>query len=104
MKLGNLVQIHPRRYPGAVSWVRKNDGESFGGLLFGTKLLFVPNHKHAIECGTGYLRIASQGLSRPFLKTFAAFFSDPSHRPWVSEDGPNANKSLVAIRFDILIF
>ena len=25
-------------------------------------------------------------------ETLAAVFSDPTHRPWVSEDGPNANK------------
>ena len=31
--------------------------------------------------------IASQGLSRPFLKTFTAFYPDPTDRPWVSEDG-----------------
>ena len=31
--------------------------------------------------GTG-----SFGLSFPLLKTFAAVFSDPTDRPWVSED------------------
>ena len=34
--------------------------------------------------GTGLLRVASQGLSLPYLKTFAAVFSD---RPWVSDGG-----------------
>ena len=28
----------------------------------------------------------SQGLSRPFLKTFATVYPDPADRPWVSED------------------
>ena len=37
--------------------------------------------------GTGLLRLASQGLSHPFLKTFAAVFPDPTDRPWVCEDG-----------------
>ena len=36
--------------------------------------------------GTGSLRVASQGLSRAFLKTFAAVLPDPTDRPWVSED------------------
>ena len=36
--------------------------------------------------GTGSLRKASQGLSCPFLKTFAAVFFDPTDRPWVSDD------------------
>ena len=37
--------------------------------------------------GTGLLRLASQGFSHPFLKTFAAVFPDPTDRPWVCEDG-----------------
>jgi len=37
--------------------------------------------------GTGLFRVASQGLSRPFLKTFAVNIPDPTDRPWVSEDG-----------------
>ena len=36
--------------------------------------------------GTGLLRVASQGLSLPFLKTFAAVYHDPTDSPWVSED------------------
>ena len=36
--------------------------------------------------GTGLLRVASQGLSLLFLKTFAAFYHDPTDSPWVSED------------------
>ena len=36
--------------------------------------------------GTGSLRVASQGLSRAFFKTFAAVLPDPTDRPWVSED------------------
>ena len=35
--------------------------------------------------GTGSLTVASQGLSRPFLKTFTAVFPDPTDRPWVSK-------------------
>ena len=37
--------------------------------------------------GTGLLRLASEGLSHLFLKTFAAVFPDPTDRPWVCEDG-----------------
>ena len=36
--------------------------------------------------GTGLLRVASQGLSSPFLKTFATIIPDPTDRPWVSKD------------------
>ena len=36
--------------------------------------------------GPGSLREASQGLSCPFLKTFAAAFPDPTDCPWDSED------------------
>ena len=36
--------------------------------------------------GTGLLRVASHGLSHPFLKTFTAVFPDLTDRPWVSED------------------
>ena len=35
--------------------------------------------------GTVSLRVASQGLARPFLKTFAAVFLDPTDHPWVCE-------------------
>ena len=35
--------------------------------------------------GTGSLRVASQGLSRLFLKTFTAVFPDLTDRPWVSK-------------------
>ena len=40
-----------------------------------------------ISHGTDSLRVESQGLSCPFLKTFRAVFPDPTDRPWVSEDG-----------------
>ena len=47
----------------------------------------IGNHRRIrISCGTGSLRVASQGLSCPFLKTFAAVFSDPIDRLWISED------------------
>ena len=36
--------------------------------------------------GTGSLRVAYQGLSRTFSKTFAAVYTYPTDRPWVSED------------------
>ena len=35
--------------------------------------------------GTGSLRIASQGLSRTFLKTFTAVFPFATDRLWVSK-------------------
>ena len=37
--------------------------------------------------GTSSLRVASQGLSHLFLKSFAAVSPDPTDRSWVSEDG-----------------
>ena len=40
--------------------------------------------------GTGLITEASQGLSRPFLKTFAAVYPDPTDRPWVY-DGKKPN-------------
>ena len=33
------------------------------------------------------LRVASQGFSRPSLKTFAAVLLHPTDRHWISEDG-----------------
>lgn len=36
--------------------------------------------------GTSSIRFTSHGLSYPFLKTFAAIYSDPIDRPLVSED------------------
>ena len=39
--------------------------------------------------GTASIRVASQGLSRPFLKTFAPVYPHPTDRPWVY-DGKNA--------------
>ena len=38
---------------------------------------------------TGSLRVASQALSRPFLKTFTAVYPYPTDRAWVSEDEKN---------------
>lgn len=37
--------------------------------------------------GTGLFRVASQGLCRPFSKTFVVNIPDPTDRPWVSKDG-----------------
>ena len=39
--------------------------------------------------GTASMTVASEGLSRPFLKTFAAVYPYPTDRPWVY-DGKNA--------------
>ena len=39
--------------------------------------------------GTASITVASQGLPRPFLKTFAAVYPNPTDRPWVY-DGKNA--------------
>ena len=36
--------------------------------------------------GTGSVSVASQGLSRPFLKTVAAVFPDPTDRLQASKD------------------
>ena len=38
---------------------------------------------------TGSLRVVSQALSRPFLKTFTAVYPYPADRAWVSEDEKN---------------
>ena len=50
--------------------------------------------------GTGLLRVATQKLSRLFLKTFAAVFPDPTDGPQVSEDAahkePNVHQKLRA--------
>ena len=45
--------------------------------------------KHSNESWNSSIRVASQGLSRPFLKTFAAVYPHPTDRPWVY-DGKNA--------------
>ena len=38
---------------------------------------------------TRSLRVASQAMSRPFLKTFTAFYPYPTDRAWDSEDEKN---------------
>lgn len=43
---------------------------------------------------TRSIRVASQGLSQLFLKTFDAGYSDSIDRPWVSEDDPAAVYSM----------
>ena len=43
-----------------------------------------------LSCETGSVRAASQELSHPFLKTFAAAYRDP----WVSERGPRTANNL----------
>ena len=52
--------------------------------------------------GTGLLRVATQKLSRLFLKTFAAVFPDPTDGPQVSEDAadkePNVHQKLRACK------
>ena len=78
--------------PGTVSWVRKNDGESFAGSLLGAKLFLwtitdtQSNRswnrlfKNSIQLKFPNKNILPQGFSYPFLKTFAAVFPDPTDR------------------------
>ena len=54
------------------------------GLQLGTK---ISKTRIRMSCRTALLSVAFQGLSRPVFKTFAAVFSDPTDRPWVSDDG-----------------
>ena len=60
--------------------------------LIGRKNIFCAQSEASIRIsrGTGLLRVASQGLSHQFLKTFTAVFPDPTDRPLVSEDGMRA--------------
>ena len=60
--------------------------------LIGRKNIFCAQSDASIRIspGTGLLRVASQGLSHPFLKAFAAVFPDPTDRPLVSEGGMRA--------------
>ena len=53
----------------------------------GIKIYFYSQSETSIGMsrGTVSLRVASRGLRRPFLKTFAAVFLDPTDRPWVCE-------------------
>ena len=55
----------------------------------GHKHIFCAQSETSIRMsrGTGSLRVASHGLSRLSLKSFAAFFADLTDRPWVSDDG-----------------
>ena len=53
--------------------------------------------------GTGLFRVASQGLCRPFLKTFAVNIPDPTDRPWVSKDGDLCVQEYVSVRFISII-
>ena len=50
------------------------------GLQLGTK---ISKTRIRMSCRTASLSVAFQGLSRPP----AAVFSDPTDRPWVSDDG-----------------
>ena len=49
--------------------------------------------------GFGLLRVVSQGLSRPFLKTFVAITPDPTDRPLVPEDD-NFSKNKKSCMFE----
>lgn len=40
-----------------------------------------------MRCGTGFLRVAFQGLFRLFLKTVAAIFPDPTYHSWARPMG-----------------
>ena len=48
-----------------------------------------------ISCETGSVRVASQELSHPFLKTLAAIYPDTADNPWVSEHGRRAANNLL---------
>ena len=52
------------------------------------KSIFEPKSETNIRmiCGTDLSRVASQGLSHPFLKTLATIFPDPTDHSWVSKD------------------
>ena len=52
----------------------------------------------------GTLRVTSQGLSRPFLKTFPAVFPDATDRPWVSFAGSIAIQTKRRMCFWSLFF
>ena len=61
------------------------------GLRLSTKIFFEPNQRQVLcirmSCGTGLLRVASQRLSRPFLKTSTtSSFPDPNDFPWGTEN------------------
>ena len=71
---GKLLRIRRSRKPRDRCW-----------LLIGHKQL---QKSIRISRGTGLLKVASQGLSRPFLKTFATIYADPTYRSWVSDDAP----------------
>ena len=53
------------------------------GLLLATRLVFFFNHrhKHSNKSWNDSLRVAYQGLSQLFLKTFAAVFPDSTGSP-----------------------
>ena len=57
--------------------------------LIGYKIMFGTQSQLSIRVirGTGSLRVAFQGLSRLFLKTFGAIIPGPTDRPSVPEDG-----------------
>ena len=66
-----------------------NDDQSSGDTPFsGHNIIFCAQSQTTIQIsrGTGSFIVVSQGLSHPFLKTFAALFHDLNDRPWVSED------------------
>ena len=46
--------------------------------------LYPTRDKHSNESSNWFVK---RGLSRPFLKTFASVYPDPTDHPWVSEDG-----------------
>lgn len=55
-----------------------------------TNIFFLANQRQAFKRVVEpklSLKVAPQGLSHSFLKTFAAFYPDPTNRPWVSKDG-----------------
>ena len=55
-------------------------------MTYSNACLWLGTKNIRIGRGTGSLWVTSQGISCPFLKTFATVLSDPTDRPWVSED------------------
>ena len=72
----------------------KNSGDVFADWAQLYKTFFVPNQGPASSWifGNGPVRVGTQGLFRPYLKTFFPPFlptplaPDPTDCPWVSED------------------
>ena len=53
--------------------------------------------------GTGSPRVASHGLSRLSLKSFAASFADLTDRPWASDDGWRPTELSLLLKFQFVL-